>query len=98
MKRRRSISEKPALDLIDEAFALLRRCPPAVGLLYYVGTLPYVLGFLYFWTDMSRGAFAQEHLVEGSLLVAVGFVWAKVWQGFFSAHLMALASRRELPP
>jgi hypothetical protein len=98
MRKPRSITEKPALDLIEETVALLRRCPVPVLALYYVGTIPFVLGFLYFWTDMSRGAFAQDHLAEGSLVVAVEFLWCKVWQSLFAVHLLAVAGRRALPP
>jgi len=97
MKKPRSITQKPALDIIDEAFALLRRCPPAVGALYYVGAIPFVLTFLYFWTDMSRGAFAQDHLIQSSLFAALSFLWCKFWQALFSVHLLAEASHRKLP-
>jgi hypothetical protein len=97
MKKRRSITEKPALDVIDEAFALLRRCPLQVGALYYIGAIPFVLTFLYFWADMSRGAFAQEHLVQSSLVAAISFIWCKFWQALFGVHLLAEASHRPLP-
>ena len=97
MRRRRTITEKPALDMVEDAVALLRRCPPQVALLYYTGAAPFILGVLYFWTDMSRGAFAGDRLVESSLLVAAGYLWCKCWQSFFAAQLMALACQRPLP-
>src|ERR1019366_9370994 len=28
---------------------------------YYTGSLPFVLGFLFFWADMSQSAFAYDH-------------------------------------
>jgi hypothetical protein len=98
MRKPRSIIEKPALDVIDESVALLRRCPLAVGVLYYVGAIPFVLAFLYFWADMSSGAFARQHLIQSSLLVALGFLWCKFWQSLFATHLLAVAARRTLPP
>jgi hypothetical protein len=97
MKKQRSITQKPALDVIDEAFALLRRCPLTVGALYYIGAIPFVLTFLYFWADMSHGAFAQDHLAQSSLAAAFAFIWCKFWQSLFGAHLLALASHRPLP-
>jgi hypothetical protein len=97
MKKPRSITQKPALDVIDEAFALLRRCPLPVGALYYIGAIPFVLTFLYFWADMSRGAFAQDHLIQSSLIVAASFIWCKFWQALFGAHLLGVASHRPLP-
>jgi hypothetical protein len=97
MSKRRAITEKPALDLIEDTVALLRSCPPGVMVLYYIGTLPFVLGLLFFWTDMSRGAYAREHLTEASLTVALEYLWCKCWQSLFAVHLLAVASRRPLP-
>lgn len=97
MRRRRTITEKPALDMVEDSMALVRRCPPQVALLYYTGAAPFILGLLYFWTDMSRGAFAGERLVESSLLLTIGYLWCKCWQSLFAAHLMALACHRSLP-
>jgi len=98
MSKSPSITQKPALDMIDEAITLARNCPPAIGALYYIGAVPFVLAFLYFWTDMSRGAFAQEHLVRFSFFVAIGFCWCKFWQCLFATHLLAVAMKRPLPP
>lgn len=97
MRRARGITEKPALDLIEETVSLLRRCPATVAALYYVGAAPFILGFLYFWTDMSRSAFAEDHLVESSLWMAIGYLWCKCWQALFAAHLLAAAAGRPLP-
>jgi hypothetical protein len=97
MKKPRSITQQPALDVIDEAFALLRRCPLWIGALYYIGTIPFILTFLYFWADMSRGAFAQDHLSQSALFAAATFIWCKFWQALFGVHLLAEASHRKLP-
>ena len=97
MRKKRSITQKPALDMIDEAVALLRRCPLWMLGLYYLGTVPFILMFLYFWADMSTGAYAQEHLSAASLGVALSFLWCKFWQALFGANLLAAASHRPQP-
>jgi hypothetical protein len=97
MRKSPSITQKPALDVIDEAVALLRDCPLQVGALYFIGTLPYILAFLYFWTDMSRGAFARDHLVEASFFVTISFCWCKFWQSLFATQLLGIAARHPLP-
>jgi hypothetical protein len=51
---------KPALEILEEAVHSLRSTPAAVLCLYFTGALPFVLGYLYFWADMSAGAFAQD--------------------------------------
>lgn len=72
---------KPAIDLLEEAMHLLRRLPLSTWVVYYVGTVPFVLGLLYFWSDMSRGAFAREHVAGYSFLLTLLYVWMKCWQG-----------------
>ncbi|MES2570292.1 MAG: hypothetical protein V4710_09600 [Verrucomicrobiota bacterium] len=86
-ERSPSRSAKPALDLIEEATHLLRGAPFNVLLAYYAGTVPALLGFLYFFTDMSQGAFARSHLVEASLAMAFLYLWMKCWQSVFATGL-----------
>jgi len=83
MKRNRNETIGP-LVLIEEAVHVMRTAPVSVLLLYYVGTLPLVLAVLFFWTDMSHGAFAESRLLPGSLLVAVAFIWMKAWHAMFA--------------
>jgi len=80
--------EGGALDLVEEALHCLRRAP---GLLapYYLGSLPFVLGFLYFWADMSRSAFAPGRCAAASLGLALLFVWMKAWHAAFAAGVRA---------
>ena len=72
-----------ALDLIDEAVHLLRRAPAGLLAVYYVGAMPFVLGLLYFWADMSRSAFAEKHLAASALGLAGLFIWMKCCQSVF---------------
>jgi len=79
-----------ALELIEEATSLLRRAPAEIHALYYLGTLPFVLGALYFWADMSRNADANGHLAGASLGLALLFLWMKYWQARFCGRLSRL--------
>jgi hypothetical protein len=79
-----------ALELIEEATFLLRRAPVEVLALYYLGTLPFMMGALYFWADMSRNADAGLHLPVASLGLALLFVWMKYWQSRFCGGLSRL--------
>ncbi|MBI3882213.1 MAG: hypothetical protein HY301_19400 [Verrucomicrobia bacterium] len=90
MKRNRQRrAGREALDLIEEAVHLLRLAPAGTTLLYFIGALPFVLGALYFWADMSRGAFADARCFEASLGLALLFVWMKTWQAVFAVELRA---------
>jgi hypothetical protein len=87
MKRDRTGPMGP-LALIEEAVFVMRTAPLRVLAPYYVGTLPFVLAILFFWTDMSHGAFAESRLVTGSLGLALLFVWMKAWQAVYARALL----------
>ena len=88
----------PAFELLEEAVQLLRRAPAAVLVTYYLGAVPFVLALLYFWADMSRGALAGVRCAGGALLLALAFVWMKVWQSLFAARLRAQLTGGAAPP
>jgi hypothetical protein len=78
---------KSAVDIMEEATHLLR----GNGLLlvpYYVGSLPFILGLLYFWTDMSSGAEAWRHCSETSFGLTLLFIWMKTWQSLYARRLL----------
>src|SRR5436190_6587746 len=85
-------SGKGAIELIEEAIHLLRSAPGSTLAGYYAGALPFVLGLLYFWSDMSRSPVANQHLPGASLGVAVLFLWMKFRQAMFARHLRAWIS------
>jgi hypothetical protein len=81
--------ESNPLEWIETATHLLRSAPPGALLCYYFGSIPCLLGMLYFWTDMSRGAFAAGHLLESSLSAGALYLWMKCWQAVFLSKLRA---------
>jgi len=83
---------RPALDLIEDAVHLLRAAPLGTLAVYYVGALPFVLAFLYYWSDMSRSAFAAERLEPLAAVLALLFFWMKLCQGTFTRRLWALVT------
>jgi hypothetical protein len=95
MSARRTDSGKNALEICEEATALLRAATPGIWLNYFVGTMPMVLGFLYFWSDMTRGHQDGDRLVAGSLLLSALFIWMKAWQVIFAARLREVVTNAE---
>ena len=90
---------KTAFDLIEEATHLLRTAPAATLAVYFLGTVPFVLGVLFFWADMSRSPLAPQHLAAGSLGMAALFFWMKFCQAVFARRIRAQAARETyLPP
>lgn len=74
---------KPGIELIDETALMLRHVGLGALANYYVGTLPFVLAFLYFWTAMSTSVSATRLAVPGALVLCVLYFWMKCWQTRF---------------
>ena len=90
MKSTNGKHSKSAILILEEAVHFLRLAPTALLLSYYVGSLPFVLGLLYFWADMSRSGTAADHLAVGSFGVAVLFVWMKFWHAIFGSQIRSI--------
>ncbi len=95
MKKRSAQRGRPAIDVMEDAVHLLRTSPISTLLTYYVGAIPFALGLLYFWADMSRGAFAQRRCATSALGMAVLYLWLKVWQTVFATKLRERVSAAE---
>lgn len=85
------------VDLAEEASQALRAAPAGALAAYYAGTLPFVLGSLYFWADMSRNPFARQHIAEASLGLALLFLWMKFWQAVFARKMRAQVAAEAEP-
>jgi hypothetical protein len=80
---------KSAVELYEEAVYLLRRAPASTLAAYYAGSIPFVVGFLFFWADMSQSAFAYDHCAPAALAVALLFLWMMYWHSLFVQKLQA---------
>ncbi len=83
---------------MEEAVQVLRTASIASLAVYLAGAIPFFLGFLFFWTDMTRNPFAAERLAAESMGVAALFVWKSVWQAVFQARLYRQLSLDSPPP
>lgn len=89
---------KPALDLIEEAAQCVRTAPLGTLAVYFAGGVPFVLGLLFFWTDMSRSPYAAAHVADGSLAMAALFLWMKFCHVIFARRMLAHVTGSEVPP
>ena len=83
----RDRGEKSAVDILEEAMHLLRANTVLLAP-YYFGSLPFILGLLYFWTDMSTGADAWRRCSEASWGLTLLFIWMKTWQSLYARRLV----------
>jgi hypothetical protein len=89
MKPGRKEHHKSAIRMIEEAVHILRSAPVALLSVYYLGSVPFVLGLLYFWADMSRSANAYEYNAAAALGLALLYAWMKFWQTLFAYQVKA---------
>ena len=78
---------KSAIVIVEEALHLLRSSPIRLLTSFYLGSIPFVLGVLYFWADMSRSAKAHEYNTVAALGLAILFVWMKYWHFVFALRV-----------
>jgi len=87
MKRKNRKREgRSATEILEEATHLLRGNASLLAP-YYFGSLPFILGLLYFWTDMSTGADAWRRCSEASWGLSLLFIWMKTWQSLYARRL-----------
>src|ERR1043166_4858430 len=99
MKKAQQLQEgRNPFELIEEAFHLLRVAPVFPLACYYLGSLPFILALLFFWSDMSRSAFAGQRLAAEALSVGLLFFWMKTWQAVFPQQCLARLSGESAPP
>jgi len=91
------MEEPSAVDLLEGAVHLLRRTP-AAWTAYLAGAVPFLLGALWFWSDMSRGALARQRCSLAALGLAALYIWKRACHSRFCALLRAAAADQPAPP
>ncbi len=77
-------------QLVEEAVHLLRRAPTAALAIYYGGSVPFVLGLLFFWGHATWFLPPAAELAGGALGLVLAFVVMKTMHAEFCARLLAL--------
>jgi hypothetical protein len=80
-------AEKSAFELIEESVHFLRNAPFQLLFSYFIGTIPFIVGFLYFLTDMSQDAFAHRYCIKYSLGLTLLYIWMKSWHSVFASQI-----------
>lgn len=85
-----------ALLLVERSIHLLRRNGAAALAEYYLGSLPFTVALLYFWSDMSRDPMAEWYCAPWAAGLALLFMWMKLWQVRFCRRLWF--QLQDIPP
>ncbi len=92
MKRHVAGDGPGPIELIEEAVGLLRRAPAGAIAAYLAGAVPFLLGVLFFWTDMARGAMAWQRCSVAALGVTLLYLWKRTCHSRLGAILRATAA------
>jgi hypothetical protein len=87
-----------AVETLEEAVHLLRRVPAGAVAAYFTGSVPFLAGFLFFWTEMSRSRNADAECFAEAFGVAALFVWMSWWKAIFAGRLRRLLEGSAEPP
>lgn len=97
-RRRPSDWEISPAELLEQAFTLLRALPMSVHTQSILGSVPFALALLFFWSDMSRSGTAALSVSAWALALALLYGWLKISQALFARGVWAqLMPARELP-
>lgn len=88
-------SGKAGFELIEEAFVLLRSSPASGLAAYYLGSVPFVAGFLIFCSDLAGSPTAPDRIAGATLAMAALFFWMKFFQAIFARQLLDRVSGSE---
>jgi hypothetical protein len=75
------------VEMLEESVHLLRRAPAATVAVYLVGSVPFLVGFLFFWTEMSSSRNAEANSFAEAFGMALLFVWMNWWKAVFAGRL-----------
>jgi len=87
VKKRKS--EIAAMQILEEAFHLVRTADAATFWRYYLGAVPWAVGLLYFVADMGRSSLAGRDGAFAAMILTALYFWMRMSQARFCASLWA---------
>lgn len=86
---RKRKNEIAAMQILEEAFHLVRTADPLTFWKYYLGAVPWAVGLLYFVADMGRSSLAARDAAFAALILTGLYFWMRMSQARFCASLWA---------
>ncbi len=90
--------ETSAIDLIEESISFLRSAGFPYLAFYWIGTIPFALEFLFFWSDMAQDAYGESRLFSHALALTLLYGWMKFWQTVFVRQIRYAFLNQNPPP
>jgi len=86
------------VEMLEEAVHLLRSASAGAIAAYLTGSVPFLVGFLFFWTEMSRSRNAEADAFVEALGMALLFLWMNGWKAVFAGRLRQQLEGAAAPP
>lgn len=96
-RKHRRRSETRALQILEEAFHLIRSLDVKFFWIYYLGAVPFAVGLLYFVADMSRSSLASRDAAFAALVMVALYFWMRYCQARFCEGLWETLNPGQLP-
>lgn len=93
-KRKREIA---AMQILEEAFHLVRTADVSVFWRYYLGAVPWAVGLLYFVADMGRSSLAGRDAAFAALILTLLYFWMRICQARYCASLWGMLDPGGIP-
>jgi hypothetical protein len=87
VKKRRN--EVAAMQILEEAFHLIRTTDAASFWKYYLGAVPWSVGLLYFVADMGRSSLAERDAALAAAVLTGLYFWMRICEARFCSLLWA---------
>jgi hypothetical protein len=85
----RPVTETPAIEIVEEAIHVLRGAGARALALIWTGAIPFALGVLLFWRDITHYSRNAKLCAWESLLLVILLLWMNVWRGIFATAIHA---------
>lgn len=86
------------LELLEDAFHLLRQLPASAWLVYFAGAVPFFLAALFCGVEAASAGYTPGRAILESFLCAALFIWMQAWKARFAAIMRAQLSVVPTPP
>ncbi len=75
------------LSHLEDAVHLLRQAPLATFLCHWTGSLPFALGLLRYWNDITNPRTSDSTCALEALVLALLLLWMNCWRAVFAGRL-----------
>lgn len=76
-----------AVSAAEDAVRLLRKAGFSFIALHWLGSIPFALGLLLFWSALTRGNMTNAECAEWSLAIAILYLSMNCWRAVFAGRL-----------